>query len=52
MALEEDADIINEAESTMQIFRNYINSMDIKNIDRGRLEQTLTNLYNEALTVE
>jgi UDP-2,3-diacylglucosamine pyrophosphatase LpxH len=50
--LENDDDIINEAESTMEIFKTYINSMDIKNIDRGRLEQTLTNLYNEALTVE
>jgi len=50
--LENDDDIINEAESTINIFKSYISSMEVQNVDKTELEKTITELYNEALTVE
>ena len=52
LSLETDDDIINEAESTINIFKNYITSMEVKNLDKVRLEKTVTELYNEALTIQ
>jgi predicted phosphodiesterase len=51
MNLEEDSDIIKEAESTIDIFRHHINQMDVI-IDKPRLEKTIVDLYQEALTIE
>ena len=50
--MENDDDIINNAESTISIFKNYISSMEVQNIDKNRLEQVVYELYNEALTIE
>jgi DNA repair exonuclease SbcCD nuclease subunit len=50
--IENDDDIINEAESTINIFKSYIESMDVQNLDKTKLEKTITELYNEALTIE
>ena len=50
--MEEDTDIVNEAESTLQIFKNHIDQITTKNIDKKKLELTITELYQEALTVE
>jgi len=50
--LEDDADIVNEAESTMQIFKKYIDQFDEEKIDKVKLEKTINELYQEALTVE
>ena len=52
LSLETDDDIINEAESTINIFKNYISSMEVKNLDKVRLEKTISELYSEALTVQ
>jgi DNA repair exonuclease SbcCD nuclease subunit len=52
LALEDDADIINEAESTLDIFKKYIDSVDTKNINKEKLEKKIIELYNEALTIE
>ena len=50
--LESDDDIINEAESTLDIFKKYIDQYDGKNLNKQKLQETITDLYNEALTVE
>lgn len=50
--LEEDTDIVNEAESTIDIFKKFIEQVPSQNIDKKRLEQTIVELYNEALTIE
>ena len=49
--LEDDSDIVNEAEDTMTILKKYINNLDI-NVDKKKLDLILLNLYNEALSVE
>lgn len=49
--LEGDEDIVNEAESTVDIFKKYIDQIDV-NINKKKLESTIVNLYNEALTVQ
>lgn len=48
---EGDEDIINEAESTVDIFKKYIDQVDF-GINKKKLETTIVNLYNEALTVQ
>lgn len=50
--LEDDMEIVNEAESTLDIFKKYIDGYEIKNIDKQKLSSKITELYNEALTVE
>jgi hypothetical protein len=52
LALEDDADIINEAESTLDIFKKYIDGVDVKTINKQKLENKIVELYNEALTIE
>jgi DNA repair exonuclease SbcCD nuclease subunit len=52
MNLEADDDIVNEAESTIDIFKTYISNMEIQNVNKQKLENTITDLYNEALTIE
>jgi DNA repair exonuclease SbcCD nuclease subunit len=52
LSLETDDDIVNEAESTINIFKNYISSMEVKNIDKVRLEKTISELYSEALNIQ
>ena len=49
--LEEDSDIINEAEDTMSIVRKFINGMQI-NTDRKRVENIIQELYIEAHNID
>ena len=49
--LEEDSDIINEAEDTMSIVRKFIGGMQI-NTDRKRVENIIQELYIEAHNIE
>jgi predicted phosphodiesterase len=49
--LEEDSDIINEAESTISIFKKYIEGIDSKVVDKNKLETKIIELYNEALNI-
>ena len=49
--LEADEDIVSEAEDTITILKNYINSMSI-NTDKKRVEDIVYSLYNEALAIE
>ena len=52
LGLEEDQHIIDEAESTIDIFKKYISNLDIKGIDKTKLEDKISELYHEALTLE
>lgn len=49
--LEGDEDIVNEAESTVDIFKKYIEQVDVS-INKKKLENTIVGLYNEALTIQ
>jgi hypothetical protein len=48
--LETDDEIVNEAEDTMTILTKYIDALDIST-DKQLVEQTIKDLYNEALSV-
>lgn len=50
--LENDDDIVNEAESTIDIFKTYIDQINAPNFNKKKLENTIVELYNEALAVE
>ena len=50
--LEDDQDIIDEAESTVDIFKKYIQNTESKGIDKNKLERKIVDLYHEALTIE
>jgi len=50
--LEEDEDIVNEAESTLDIFKKYIDGYEVKHIDKNKLSNKITELYNEAISLE
>lgn len=49
--LEDDDDIINEAEDTITILKKYVDGLEMQT-DKSRLESLLRNLYNEALSIE
>lgn len=49
---EEDIDIVNEAESTVTIFKKFISQIESPNLNKDKLESTIMELYNEALTIE
>jgi DNA repair exonuclease SbcCD nuclease subunit len=50
--LESDSDIVDEAESTLDIFKKHINLVNTPNLNREKLELVITDLYNQALAVE
>ena len=49
--LDDDDDIVNEAEDTATILSNYIDSLNTT-VDKKRLDTLMRTLYNEALHVE
>ena len=49
--LEDDSDIVNEAEDTLSILRKTVDHIDTS-VDKVKLSNFLSNLYAEALTVE
>ena len=48
--LEDDDDIIDEAEDTLTILNNYVDNLEIKN-EKVDLQSLLRALYDEALQV-
>jgi DNA repair exonuclease SbcCD nuclease subunit len=52
LSVEVDEDIVNEAESTINIFKKYIDQVNSANLDKNKLEQTIVELYNEAIAIE
>lgn len=49
--VEDDEDIIDEAESTLDIFRSHIRQLDSLTVNHDKLERVITELYNKALTM-
>jgi DNA repair exonuclease SbcCD nuclease subunit len=49
--LEDDSDIVNEAEDTLTILNKFVDQLEL-NVDKQKLENLLRNLYNEALSME
>lgn len=49
--LEDDQDIVNEAEDTLTILNSYVDQLDLK-ADKQKLENLLRNLYTEAMNLE
>lgn len=49
--LEDDDQIINEAESTIDIFKKYIENYEMKNINKDKLTKKIFELYNEAISI-
>lgn len=49
--LEDDEDIVNEAEDTLTILNKYVSQLELK-ADKPKLENLLRSLYNEALSME
>lgn len=47
--IENDEDIIDEAESTLDIFKTHIKQLD--SVNQDKLERLITDLYNKALTM-
>lgn len=50
--LEDDADIIDEAEDTLTILKKVVDGIDTKHVPKKDLDVFLTNLYSEALHAE
>jgi len=50
--LEQDEDIVNEAEDTLSIFKTYISQINTSDDIKKKIENTVHSLYNEALSVE
>lgn len=50
--LEDDESIVSEAESTLDVFKKHISQIQAPNLNRAKLEKLITELYNQALTVE
>ena len=48
--MEDDEDIVDEAEDTMTILNTVVDNLDIKN-DKQDLQQLLRSLYDEALQI-
>lgn len=49
--LEDDDDIISEAEDTLTILNKYVDQLELS-VDKPKLENLLRSLYNEALSME
>lgn len=49
---EDEQQIIDEAESTLDIFKKYINSYDNDQISKEKLTNKVVELYNEAISLE
>lgn len=50
--IENAEELIDEAQSTIDIFKKYIHSTESKGINKEKLENKIVELYNEALTLE
>jgi DNA repair exonuclease SbcCD nuclease subunit len=50
--LEDEQDIVDEAEDTLTILKKYVSNLDIKGVNPTKLQATIAELYDEALTLE
>lgn len=44
-------DVVNEAEDTISIFKNYIGQLNIEGTRKDKLEKTIVELYQEAIAI-
>jgi predicted phosphodiesterase len=52
LALEDEQDIVDEAEDTLTILRKYVSQLELKGISHSKVENTIASLYHEAMSVE
>lgn len=52
ITINENNDLINEAESTIDIFKKYIKTNEFNNVDKHHLEKIIIELYHESLSLE
>lgn len=52
MDVVDDESIVSEAESTLDVFRKHIGQVQVPVQIKGKLELLITDLYNQAITVE
>jgi len=52
LLMEDDSDIVDEAESTLDIFKKYIDQFPITDKIKRNLESTIVGLYQEAMTID
>lgn len=52
LALEDDQDIVDEAESTLDICKKYISNAELKSVNKEKLSNFVTDLYLEAMSIE
>jgi DNA repair exonuclease SbcCD nuclease subunit len=45
-------DVINEAESTLDMFRQYVNMIELKSEEKSKVENKIIDLYNKAISLE
>jgi len=48
----EDENTVNEAESTIDIFKRHIDQIGSTNVNKNKLTNVITDLYAQALSVE
>jgi predicted phosphodiesterase len=48
----ENDDIVNEAEDTISIFKNYIGQLNMEGTKKDKLEKTIVELYQEAIAIQ
>jgi hypothetical protein len=52
LGVETEENIVDEAESTINIFKKYIDQVNAPNLNKDKLEKTIVELYNEAIAIE
>lgn len=52
LALEDEEDIVNEAESTLDIFKKYIVNTELKSVNKEKLTNFVGELYQEAVSIQ
>ena len=51
LVLEQDSEILSEAESTLSIFKKHIEQSVSSHVNKDKLEQVITDLYTRAMTL-
>lgn len=52
LSLEDDQDIVDEAEDTLTIFNKVIGQMNLKEVNKDKLQSVIAELYDEAMSIE
>lgn len=52
LSLEDEQEIVDEAEDTLTILRKYVHQLDLKGINPSKVDNTISSLYQEAMSIE